>query len=261
MTARLQQFSEACGQAGGHCDRKLAQLESDVPKWLREQDSRINRQVDQVLGECRAEFNTKNSQPCPLAQQLQFDLEKIKSENQALLTRMEKLESLFGGREVPWQEMLDMYHRVSESVSGEVKRELDLRERNVIEMLVKQQFEDRLRDFQKEVHLEKLKGELTDMTREQLRIVSDKVFEHLHKERQERRKLRSEFGQVQRQVQSAMGRGASVVNAPSFPGSSVTMPVSQVPQSTPTVTLGAAKGADSAMSRPAATSSRAHNIF
>ena len=50
---------------------------------------------------------------------------------------MEKLESILGGREVLWKEMMDMYHRVSEIVQLEVKIELDLGWRELIKLLVK----------------------------------------------------------------------------------------------------------------------------
>ena len=83
------------------------------------------------------------SQSCALEQSSQLDLAKVTREYSALVERHEKLERVCAGHKVPWAEMRELSSKTAETVRLEVKREMELRERKVIEILIKQQLEEK----------------------------------------------------------------------------------------------------------------------
>ena len=207
---RFQKFSDTGSQPVERFQTELTKLSMQVPQWLREQSVVLDQQIKQIVRECKAEFESKFSWPCPQAQQLQQDLAKVRLENDALRLRVGKLESLFGGQVVPWEKVLDMYHKVSETVSIEVKREFELRERKVIDFLVKQQLDERFRDFQSEEHFDRLRNDIMDNTQQQLRTIAEGVAQHFQAHKDERRKLRSNVNKIQTELRILQEKGGQL---------------------------------------------------
>ena len=240
---------------------EVDRLVREVPNKLRDHSIEINGNIDRVVGEWRVEMAQKISQPYPQTQQLQLDLTQVKVENAELNGRLDRLEKLFGGQEVPWEKMLDMYKKVKENIQGEVRQELDAREHKVIEMLVTQQLEEKFRDYKKEEHFEKLRGEIFEMTREQVRIIAENVFQHLQKSKEERRKLRSEMSTLQKEVKIVKDGISSNSAHPQPLAPPVTMGGNE-PKPAPAVTLLPSTGAGLEDTRRAAPSApRAHIGF
>ena len=213
-----------------------------VQEKLGQHHAKIQADIQHIRGECKNFVETKFNQPCLQAQQLQLELKVVKEQNGILQGRLDRLEALFGGRDVPWEKMMEMYNTASETIKGEVKRELDARERKVIEMLITQQLEEKFRDFKKEEHFEKLRGEISDMTREQLRIMGDNVFQNFQKSKEHRRKLHTEMNVLQGEFRSLRQSISSFLNPPSPPAQVRTMGGTQ-PKPAPTSTLSATMGA------------------
>ena len=144
-------------QSSLNLQNEFGLLSIDFPKKLHEQDMKFHKELGEAVRECKAETEKRSTQPCPLAQQLERkssqhcplaqqlekDLVKVKSENQRLLERLQRVESTFGGQGMSWKEVVDMCQKMRDMDQRDLRKELDMREKKVIDVLVRHQSDER----------------------------------------------------------------------------------------------------------------------
>ena len=161
----MQTFSETSIILETSFQQHLAHISAKVTQHFQTQEAQVEDKVGQFVGECRADFEATFGQPDLLLKQLLVDVRELQMQNNLLKMQLEKVEKIFGGREVPWERILDMHNRVTETLQREVQREVELRERKVIEMIIAQQLDVRIKDFKKAEYFEKLREEITESVR------------------------------------------------------------------------------------------------
>ena len=262
---RLLKVSEA-GQQIETCSGRVENVHKNLDllqEHVGQQGAHFERETQRILTECRAEILAKNAMPCPLAQNLQEAVNHLQQQNRNLAAQVQRLEGLFGGQEVPWEKILDLYHKFAEAkqTSQEVRHEMEFKERQVVELLVRQQFEERVKDFQKEIQLDKFRMEIVDLTRNNVTDIANKVFEHIQKGKSRVKKLETRLEVHERECQKRGGQMAGQVGAlgGSFslsPQCAANLP--RAPESVPAQTqANPMEGADSRGLRPAPKSDRA----
>ena len=107
---------------------------------VKQMEEKIVASVEKCRTDLRAEISLSDVQ----AQKGWDAIKKLETEYQCLKAQLDRVEKLFGGREIPWEKMLDMYNRMSDSVHQEVKREMELREKKMVGISITQQLDERL---------------------------------------------------------------------------------------------------------------------
>ena len=122
----------------------LHKLSGDVNRGLRELGERWDKNVQDIVGECRNDLAGKDAQICTLGTQYKSACEALR-DCQKLVARMDRLEGVFGAQ-VSWEKMTDFMGKIEEAVQIQVRQAMSLQDKKIMEMMMTKILDENVRD-------------------------------------------------------------------------------------------------------------------
>jgi hypothetical protein len=126
--------------------------------------------------------------------------ESLSRESHALGSRLGKVESFLGHQEVPFEKVFELINKSEETVQLQVRRELGLQMRKMMETMMGEMLQERIRNSEREGHMEKIGVEIENQLKGQVAALLQKQCQDLQNEQKERKKLQQQLTLWQNQV-------------------------------------------------------------
>ena len=139
-------------------------------------------------------------------------MEGFKSESQALVSKVNAMERVLCNQEIPWEKMVELVNKTEETGQLQVKREMAVQNRKMIEVMMTQMLDEKMKQSQKEIHFDRLKMDIENANRQQLAIVLKKVHEDFQAEKKERIFLQNEIKNLREELRAVKLRNFEVVS-------------------------------------------------
>ena len=119
--------------------------------------------------------------------------ENLRAETQALVGKVAAMERVLCNQEIPWEKMVELVNKTEETIQLQVKREMALQNRKMIEVMMGQMMDEKIKQSQKEIRMDQLKLDIENANRQQLSIVLKKIHDDFQVEKKERISLQAEL--------------------------------------------------------------------
>jgi hypothetical protein len=197
----------------GICLHSVEGIKSDFQKEIlairqanRELCSGVDRKFAEIAAGLKMVGEESKSSFGTLAQEIQQRFEATRNESKALGGRVAAIEKFLGSQEVPWDKVVEMLGKSEATIQLEVRREMAAQVRKMMEIMMVQMMDEKLRQTQKEKHFKKLQTDIENRVKQQFFTVLMNMQTDFQREKSQREGLQKLCQTLQTRLDFMEGR-------------------------------------------------------